>query len=526
MSARAACGSLFSIMAFMAFAMCSHTPPAMAGPVEIVEFRHAAFDHYFMTADHVEIGKLDSGQFTGWQRTGLSFNGLDAGDTSPGARPVCRFYGLPSAGLDSHFYSASATECDEVKAKFPLAWLFESGNVFGIYLPDLVSGQCPANTIPVYRSWNGRSDSNHRYTTSAAVHDAMIAQGFVAEGYGPPPRPVAMCAPIPANGAPPSCVLSASSPTAQAGATVLLNASCSGSPTAYNWSGCTSAGPQCTATSAAAGTVTYSVVAINAYGASTPSSVQVAWTVPPPPPPPVSPPACTIAVTAQSPTPVVDSLVVLEAWCGGEVASYQWTNCASGTRVCKVRGTAAGLQTYQMVAVNAGGSSVPVTANVNWAASPLPLPGFCAQEGSLLFSDVGSDHETVHSAYAESPGFAWNGAWAIRFTVPATAHAGQSGFGQAAEYDGPPTFRELTISTTACDFRASDPTGVNGPFARNFGVTPNIYFDIGASTPGSLGLSPGGTYYVNIRNRYVDGTASCPAVQGRCDALAAVRLPR
>jgi len=510
----------------MAFAMLTHPTRATAGSVDIVEFHHAAFDHYFITADPVEIGKLDSGQFTGWQRTGLSFMGLDAGDTSPGARPVCRFYGLPSAGLDSHFYSASATECEEVKAKFPRAWLYESGNVFGIYLPDLATGQCGANTIPVYRSWNQRADSNHRYTTSTAVLDAMVAQGSVAEGYGPFPRPVAMCAPVPASVAPPSCVLSASSPTAQVGATVLLNANCSGSPITYSWTGCMSTGPQCNATSAAAGTVAYSVVASNAHGPSAPSSVQVAWSVPPPPPPPVAAPACTIAVTAASPTPIVGSMAVLEAWCNGDPTVFQWTNCASATRICKVRGETAGLQSYQMVAVNAGGSSVPVTANVNWTATPLPPPGFCAQEPSLLFSEVGSDHETVHSAYAESPGFAWNGAWVVRFTVPATGHAGQTGFGIVAEYDGPPTFRELTISSSACDFRASDPTGAIGPLARNYGLTPSIYFAIGASTPGTPGLTPGGTYYLSVRNRYVDGTESCPEIQARCDASAAVRQPR
>ena len=302
----------------------------------------------------------------------------------------------------------------------------------------------------------------------------MIAQGFVAEGYGPSPRPVAMCAPIPADAAPPSCVLSASSPTAQAGATVLLNANCSGSPTTYNWTDCTSTGPQCNATSAAAGTVAYSVVAINAYGASAPSSVQVAWSVPPPPPPPVAPPACTIGVTAASPTPLVDSMAVLEAWCNGEPHRLSVDELRERDEDLQGARRDAGLQTYQMVAVNAGGSSVPVTANVNWTATPLPPPGFCAQEPSLLFSEVGSDHETVHSAYAESPGFAWNGAWVVRFTVPATAHAGQTGFGIVAEYDGPPTFRELTISTTACDFRASDPTGANGPLARNYGLTPSI----------------------------------------------------
>ena len=517
MSVRRMCASIFAITAFAVFGGAS---PATAGLVDVVEFHHAAFDHYLVTADPVEIGKLDSGVFTGWQRTGLSFNGLDAGDTSPGARPVCRFYGLPSAGLDSHFLSASAIECDEVSAKFPLAWLYESGDVFGSYLPNLTTGQCPANTIPVYRSWNGRSDSNHRYTTSTAVHDAMVAQGSIAEGYGPPPRPVAMCAPIPANVAPPSCVLSASRSAAQIGATVLLTANCSGSPTAYNWTGCTSAGPQCAATSAAAGTATYTVVATNAYGASAPSSVQVAWSLPPPPP------ACTIAVTAQSRTPLVGSMAVLEAWCSGEVTAYRWTNCASGTQICRVWGAAAGLQTYQLVAVNTGGSSIPVTASVNWTATPLPPPGLCAQEPGLLFSDVGSEHETVHSAYSESPGFAWNAAWVVRFTVPATAHEGQTGFGTAAEYDGPPTFRELTISATACDFRAADPSGVNGPIAHAYGTTPIIYFGIRATAPGSLGLAPGGVYYLNIRNRYVDGTESCPATQARCDALAAVRLPR
>jgi hypothetical protein len=219
-------------------------------------------------------------------------------------------------------------------------------------------------------------------------------------------------------------------------------------------------------------------------------------------------------------------MAVLEAWCSGEVTAYLWTNCASGTRICKVWGAAAGLQTYQLVAINAGGRSVPVTANVNWTVTAVPPPGLCAQEPGLLFSEVGSDHETVHSAYSESPGFAWNGAWVVRFTVPATAHAGQTGFGTAAEYDGPPTFREMTLSTTACDFRAADPSGASGPLVRAYGMTPIIYFDIAASTSGSPGLAPGGTYYLNIRNRNGDGTVSCSPTQARCDALAAVRLPR
>jgi hypothetical protein len=84
----------------------------------------------------------------------------------------------------------------------------------------------------------------------------------------------------------------------------------------------------------------------------------------------------------------------------------------------------------------------------------------------------------------------------------------------------------MTLSTTACDFRAADPSGASGPLARAYGMTPILYFDIRALTPGSTGLAPGGTYYLNIRNRNGDGTVSCSATQARCDALAAVRLPR
>ena len=36
---------------------------------------------------------------------------------------------------------------------------------FVIALPDLATGECPAGLVKVYRLWNNRADSNHRYTT-------------------------------------------------------------------------------------------------------------------------------------------------------------------------------------------------------------------------------------------------------------------------------------------------------------------------------------------------------------------------
>jgi hypothetical protein len=71
-------------------------------------------------------------------------------------------------------------------------WFLENDNAFQIDLPDKATGTCPGGTIPVYRLWNQRTDSNHRYTTSAPIKADMLAAGYVAEGYGA--DGVVMCA--------------------------------------------------------------------------------------------------------------------------------------------------------------------------------------------------------------------------------------------------------------------------------------------------------------------------------------------
>jgi hypothetical protein len=104
---------------------------------------------------------------------------------------VCRFYLPPDSG-DSHFFSASADECADVARRFP-QFVLEDPEVMFMGVPDVATGTCPAASTPVYRLWNGRSSTNHRYTTSAATRSAMLAAGWIAEGYGP--LGVAMCAP-------------------------------------------------------------------------------------------------------------------------------------------------------------------------------------------------------------------------------------------------------------------------------------------------------------------------------------------
>ena len=164
-------------------------PPPAPGLVQLVEYYSAAADHYFLTSVASEIAALDAGQIAGWVRTGNNFNAF--ADAVAGASPVCRFY-LPPVYGNSHFFSASPAECAYVQAAMPAAEL-ESANAFYVDTPDATSGACPSGTVAVYRLWNGRADLDHRYTISATIKAAMIAQGYIAEGYGP--NQVTMCVP-------------------------------------------------------------------------------------------------------------------------------------------------------------------------------------------------------------------------------------------------------------------------------------------------------------------------------------------
>jgi hypothetical protein len=174
------------------------TANASPRPINVVEYYAPSLDHYFITALQPEIDALDTGAIPGWRRTGFGFKAF-ASPTGigAGANPVCRFYIPPALG-DSHFFSAAPDECGAVLQKMmtdPLyaGYIYETPNLFYIALPDRTTGACPAGTIPVYRLWNQRVDSNHRYTTDPAIKAQMIAAGYAAEGYGPDDD--VMCAP-------------------------------------------------------------------------------------------------------------------------------------------------------------------------------------------------------------------------------------------------------------------------------------------------------------------------------------------
>lgn len=165
-------------------------PVVPGAQVPAVEYFHAGFGHYFLTAQPAEIALLDAGAIAGWERTGATFEVWSSGD---GLVDVCRFFTSYFAPKASHFYTALAHECDGLKQN-PV-WQYETLD-FKVAIPTDF-GNCPAG-VPLHRLYNNAIGGapNHRYTTSAAVRQQMIAQGFVYEGAticvataGTPPGP-------------------------------------------------------------------------------------------------------------------------------------------------------------------------------------------------------------------------------------------------------------------------------------------------------------------------------------------------
>ena len=158
--------------------------------VSVIEYYHAAFDHYFITAIPEEITLLNNGVFVGWTRTGLQFKAYAA--EAIGTSPVCRFFTTAFGPKSSNFHTPFASECAAVQANPD--WLLESGAAFYIALPAF-DGSCATGLTPVYRLYNrGQGGApNHRYTTDVTARAQMVAQGWIPEGNGA--DAVEMCSP-------------------------------------------------------------------------------------------------------------------------------------------------------------------------------------------------------------------------------------------------------------------------------------------------------------------------------------------
>jgi hypothetical protein len=144
------------------------------GVSDLVEFHNSALDHYFLAYDGAEARGIEAGAAGfGWTRTAQSFR-------PGGTHAVCRFYGTPGVGPNSHFFTIEPGECEQVKRD--RGWTYEG---LGFYATPVQNGTCAAPLKPVHRLYNNRwmhNDSNHRFTTSPDVVAQMQARGWVHEG--------------------------------------------------------------------------------------------------------------------------------------------------------------------------------------------------------------------------------------------------------------------------------------------------------------------------------------------------------
>lgn len=120
-----------------------------------------------------------------------------------------------------------------------------------------------------------------------------------------------------------------------------------------------------------------------------------------------------------------------------------------------------------------------------------------------------------------------------RVTVPATAAMplGQPGQVRFVEYIDGQAERQMTVSRFPCDFRGfvaggvsrTDPAGLAFPVTWSNGINTQVIFQL--STPGTVVLPPGTTWYVNLRNvDWVTGTPSCSTAT--CNGLFNFFAPR
>ena len=434
---------------------------------------------------------------------------------------MCRFYGNPARGLDSHFYEGYPSECQQVKTKWPEDWRIESDDVMRVHPVSSATGQCPAGTKPVYRLYNKRADVNHRYTTESAVVDAMLAKGYVLEGAGNPQRPVAFCAADiapaqPAAGAP-VCTITSGMPFPTVGTPVTLTATCTNAPTVFAWVNCTGTGNTCVATATAVGTqnyalipsnalgagaqatlslnwqlsatgapvctvtssaaqvalgsvlrltgncsqsptqfqwmacspllldicnvlsecpatsatcqpigtqqatVYYALIARNAAGASAKAGTQVEWTSSggTSTPPPSTSPTPTCNLSPSSTTPAVGSTLTLTALCTNSPTGYTWTGCSSSSSTCTISEANAGLRSYTVTARNASGVGSPAQADVNWQQPPT-APPVCSVSASTSAPYVGGTVVLTASCTQSPTGFQWTNCSSTTSTCTAT----------------------------------------------------------------------------------------------------------
>ncbi|MEP7098605.1 MAG: hypothetical protein ABI748_13165 [Dokdonella sp.] len=341
---------------------------------------------------------------------------------------------------------------------------------------------------------------------------------------------------ITGSGAPSGCQITG--PTAGTfGTPITLTSSCTGGGAATNWSwnggNCTGVTTQsCSAVETSQTSRTYTVTASNGSGAGNLATQIVTWGqgggsgVPS---------GCTLTpgnqslssagvlgLTAQCTS---GTLPITHSFSGAIVGTWQQTSYATGifiqnnytqtTSVSVATSNSAGFGNSSTAIVTIGNAGGGGTGLANCAAQGLTV--IPANAANVTWGLPLNDPNPSRSSSAGQFDSGARTAWVFKMTVP--GNAGFNGYGRftISEFADPPTPRQISISTTACDFRPRDITGVSGPLAMcSDGQTCEVYYGVTGPSSSAAGLTPGQTYYISARNWQSSGN-SCDNTH--CNAL-------
>ncbi|CAH9019363.1 WD40/YVTN/BNR-like repeat-containing protein [Candidatus Nitrosacidococcus sp. I8] len=159
--------------------------------VTVTEFYNSNIDQYFMTTDPEAMGASGVAG-AGWAPTGQSFTAWSVLGSSVGAY-VCQFYGSLNPGPNSHYWTISPSECNQLldlQAQTPEntpRWNFEKYPFMAI--PVQVSDgvqSCPDSYSPIYHAYNNGpvqgKESGFRYVSDRSVLEPLFDAGWIDAG--------------------------------------------------------------------------------------------------------------------------------------------------------------------------------------------------------------------------------------------------------------------------------------------------------------------------------------------------------
>jgi hypothetical protein len=341
-----------------------------------------------------------------------------------------------------------------------------------------------------------------------------------------------------------SCSISPSpSANPTPGTAVTLTETCSPAATAWTWqlvsgpSGCPPAPAPNTSPAALSPTPTTTTtgclyeVDVTAPQAGS-AQITINWSAAPP----VLPSGCTLTPTSTS-LPAGGGPVTLFAKCtAGDLPITHTLHGGPFEGLSAQQASLATAVQFGPVTVTASTSVNDHATNTAGAASPDPTASItvassgglanCTNQGFTVIPSSGPTNAPWGSGgtwqSTQSGNFGDNTVWLFSITPPAgTAPSATLGRFAISEFSGPITSRQLTISTTPCDFRNRDYTGANGPIGVSNGTTASIIYGVCAPQffGGNACMTAGTTYYVSARNWQLDPTPQVSCGQTSCNAI-------